>query len=80
MNGELHSKGAKNMIWVLEKPVWMKQSPGEWTDEQKQLAVQFQAEQKRIDDFREGRRQTVDAEVCMPGCIALIHEYSQLPA
>lgn len=76
MNGELHSKGAKNMIWVLEKPAWMQQSPGEWTDEQKQLAAQFQAEQKRIDDFRESRRQAVDAEVCMPERIALNHECS----
>jgi hypothetical protein len=64
MNGELRSKGAKDMVWVLEKPQWMKQNPSEWSDEQKQLAAAFQAEQNRINEARESRYQTVEAEVC----------------
>ena len=66
MNGELHSKGAKNMIWILEKPAWMHQNPSEWTSEQKQFATQFQTEQKRIDELRDTRRQAVEAEVHIP--------------
>jgi hypothetical protein len=65
MNGELNSKSAMNQIWVLEKPAWMFHNAIEWTDEQKQLAAQFQTEQKRINEIRETRRQALEAEVCL---------------
>lgn len=63
MDGVLKSKGSANVVWVLEKPDWMLQPVSEWTDEQKELAQQFQAEQKRLDDQRESRKQALEGEV-----------------
>lgn len=68
MNGELKSKATSNVVWILEKPDWMLQSATEWTDEQKELAQQFQAEQKRLDEHREWRKQILEGEVVASPC------------
>lgn len=65
MNGQVNSKRSTNVVWVLQKPDWMLQPSAGWSDEQKDLAQQFQAEQKRLDEQRESRRQILEGEVCL---------------
>jgi hypothetical protein len=64
MNGQLTSRGATSQVWTLEKPDWMLRPPDEWTDQQEQLAVEFAAEQKRLDQELATRRAALEGEVC----------------
>lgn len=80
MDGVLKSKGSANVVWVLEKPDWMLQPTSEWSDEQKELAQQFQAEQKRLDDQRESRKQALEGEVVShPYCKCRVGDKSIMP-
>jgi hypothetical protein len=63
MNGQLTARGAAAQIWTLEKPDWMLEPPGNWTDQQKQLAVEFAAEQKRLDLELATRKAALEGEV-----------------
>ena len=66
MNGELAARTAEQEVWTLEKPDWMLAPAQGWTDDQKRLASEFAAEQKRLDDEREKRRSSLEAEVSSP--------------
>ena len=63
MNGQLSSKDAGQVVWVLEKPAWMQGDASKWSDDQKRLFQLFVAEQKRLDEEQEKRRQALEGEV-----------------
>lgn len=69
MGGRLAARDAAAAVWTLEKPEWMLEGEGSWSEEQKGLAAAWAAEQARLDGERATQRAALEAEVRAVVCL-----------